>query len=196
MITFLHGILEEKHPTRAVLNVGGVGYEVLVPLSTFDRLPATQQACRLLTHEHVREDAHQLFGFATDAERDAFEMLIGTSGIGPKLAISALSTFSVRELKAAIVNGDVRRLSSISGVGKKTAERMIVELRDKIGDGEALEAVTGVGTAGSGALRDAMLALTALGYKQDEAARMVKHVSADAANASVEDIVRRALASR
>lgn len=196
MITFLHGTLEEKHPTRAVLNVGGVGYEVLIPLSTYDRLPAVGQGCRVLTHHHVREDAHLLYGFATEAERDAFEWLIGTSGIGPKLALSALSSMTVRDLKAAIVNGDTRRLSSISGVGKKTAERMIVELRDKIGAGEALEAVAGADDVSGGALRDAMLALTALGYKQDDAARMVKQVAPDAAGAGVQDIVRRALAGR
>ncbi len=196
MITFLHGVLEEKQPTRAVLNVGGVGYEVLIPLSTFDRLPIAGESCRLLTHDHIREDAHQLFGFATESERDAFNMLTAVSGIGPKLALSALSSLSVRELKAAIVTGDTRRLSSISGVGKKTAERMIVELRDKIGAGEALEAVAGVGELSGGSLRDAMLALTALGYKQDEAARMVKQVAADAADAGVEELVRRALAGR
>lgn len=196
MITFLHGVLEEKQPTRAVLNVGGVGYEVLIPLSTFDRLPIAGESCRLLTHDHIREDAHQLFGFATESERDAFNMLTAVSGIGPKLALSALSSLSVRELKAAIVTGDTRRLSSISGVGKKTAERMIVELRDKIGAGEALEAVAGVGELSGGSLRDAMLALTALGYKQEEAARMVKQVAADAADAGVEELVRRALAGR
>jgi Holliday junction DNA helicase RuvA len=196
VITFLHGVLEEKQPTRAVLNVGGVGYEVLIPLSTFDRLPIAGESCRLLTHDHIREDAHQLFGFATESERDAFNMLTAVSGIGPKLALSALSSLSVRELKAAIVTGDTRRLSSISGVGKKTAERMIVELRDKIGAGEALEAVAGVGELSGGSLRDAMLALTALGYKQDEAARMVKQVAADAADAGVEELVRRALAGR
>jgi Holliday junction DNA helicase RuvA len=169
---------------------------VLIPLSTFDRLPIAGESCRLLTHDHIREDAHQLFGFATESERDAFNMLTAVSGIGPKLALSALSSLSVRELKAAIVTGDTRRLSSISGVGKKTAERMIVELRDKIGAGEALEAVAGVGELSGGSLRDAMLALTALGYKQDEAARMVKQVAADAADAGVEELVRRALAGR
>ncbi len=200
MIVFLYGTIEEKHPTRVVINVGGVGYEALIPLSSYDRLPAQGQPCRLLTHDHVREDAHTLFGFVTAEERDLFERLIGTTGIGPKLGLSALSALSVRELKAAIGGGDVRRLSTIPGVGKKTAERLVVELRDKIGPSEALEDATGIAVGGAegAALRDAVMALVALGYRQDEAGRMVRQAATDGAIAGlgVEGIVRTALAGR
>ena len=102
-----------------------------------------------LIHDHLREDAHQLYGFVTEAERALFEMLLGISGIGPKTALSALSGLSVRDLKAAVVEGDIKRLSSISGIGKKTAERMVVELRHKLGEGEALEAVAGAPETGA-----------------------------------------------
>jgi Holliday junction DNA helicase RuvA len=151
----------------------------------------------LLVHDHVREDAHLLFGFASDKERQMFGLLMGISGIGPKLALSALSGLTVRELTAAVVEGDVRRLNWISGVGKKTAERMVVELRDKISEADALEAVAGPeggGTAGTPVLRDAMSALVALGYKQDDARKMVQRVTkAGADDRMVEDIIREAL---
>ena len=199
MITFVEGILEEKQPTRAVINAGGVGYELHIPLSSYDRLPREGERCRLLAHEHVREDAHLLFGFASAAERALFELLIGISGIGPKTALSALSGLSPRELKAAVVEGDVKRLSSISGIGKKTAERMIVELRHKLSAGEALEAVSGAeaATPADHRRRDAVLALVSLGYKQVEAVAMVNAIApAELAKLTVEDVVRRALSAR
>ncbi|MBL7115312.1 MAG: Holliday junction branch migration protein RuvA [Kiritimatiellae bacterium] len=195
MITFLDGTIEDKQPTRVEMNVGGVGYEVLIPLSTYDRLPHSGERVRILTYDHVREDARLLFGFMTDDERSLFLLLLGISGVGPKLALSALSSLSVRDIKAAVVEGDARRLSGISGVGRKTAERIIVELRDKIDAGEALEVVAGgVGTPGDGVLRDAALALTALGYKRDEAFKMVKKAIGDDTPDNVEDVIRRALA--
>ena len=197
MITFLDGTLAEKQPTRVVINVGGIGYELAIPLSSYDRLPAEREPCRMLTYDHVREDDHLLFGFMTEGERRMFVLLMSVSGIGPKLALSALSGMTVRELRAAIAEGDVKRLSSISGIGKKTAERVVVDLRDKISRGEALEA-----TAGDAALspadtklRDAVLALISLGYKRVEAQAMVKGVLGDApSDLGVEGIVRRALA--
>jgi holliday junction DNA helicase RuvA len=196
MITFLHGQLVEKHPMRAVLDVGGVGYEVLIPLSSFDRLPAQHADCRLLTYDCVREDSHQLFGFMTEAERDMFVLLMGTTGIGPKLALSALSGLSVRDLRAAIAQGDAKRLTSISGVGRKLAERMLVELRDKIGAADALEAIAGAAPVGDTRTRDAILALIALGYKEAEARQMVASVMLRAKDKDrdVEAIVRLALA--
>ena len=197
MITFLEGTLVEKHPTRVVVDVGGVGYEVLIPLSTYDGLPRTGEACRILTFDYVREDTHQLFGFMDEEDRRMFVMLMATSGIGPKLALSALSGLSVRELKAAIVEGDIKRLSSIQGVGRKMAERMAVELKDRIGDIEGLEALTGAGAVAQedGRLRDAVMALIALGYKQDAARKMVTGVLAKSrADTTVEEIVRKALA--
>jgi Holliday junction DNA helicase RuvA len=198
MITFLEGIIEDKQPTHVVLNVGGVGYEVIISLSSYDRLPGFGEKVRLLTHDHIREDAHQLFGFMTADERRVFILLLGVSGIGPKIALSALSGMTVRELKVAIKDGDVKRLSAISGIGKKTAERMIVELRDKFGDGEILAA----GAGGSPelesdiTLRDAVLALISLGYKRAEAQELVIRVvrQHSMVAADVEAIVRKALA--
>ena len=193
MITFLDGTLEEKQPTRMVMNVGGVGYEVLVPLSSFDRLPPVGEACRILIYHHITDSSQVLFGFATDEERRMFILLLGVSGIGPKTAVSALSGLSVRELKAALVESDIKRISSISGIGKKTAERVIVELRDKFSAGETLEAQSGADDApGDHRLRDAALALISLGYKQDDARKMIKKVGA-VADLSVEALVRKAL---
>lgn len=197
MITFLEGVLVQKDPTRVVVNVGGVGYEVFIPLSSYDRLPAAGGAVRLLTYDHVREDVHALYGFVTEDERSLFLKLIDVSGIGPRLAITALSGLSARELKAAVVQGDVKRLSSVSGIGKKTAERMVLELRDKLGAGEALEAVAGgkPATGENMRMRDAVLALISLGCKPAEAQNLVENVIASAGpNASVEELVRKALA--
>lgn len=200
MIAFLEGELVEKQPTHVVMNVGGVGYQVMIPLSSYDRLPAAGQSLRILTVEHLREDCHQLYGFMTETERSMFDLLLTVSGIGPRLAIRALSGLSVRELRAAIVGGDAKRLGSISGIGKKIAERIVVELRDKIGPGEALEAVAGAqeATEEDVKLRDAVMALIALGYKQAEARQMVAGAvqGGDSAGRSVEDIVRRSLGGR
>lgn len=197
MITYVEGRLDDKQPTRAVLDVGGMGYEIFIPLSSYDRLPSAGGTVRLLVHDHVREDQHLLFGFMTEGERRMFGLLTSISGIGPRLALSALSSLTVRELTAAVVDGDVRRLNGISGVGKKTAERLVVELRDKISDADALEAAAGADEGGTATpvARDAMLALVALGYKQDDARKMVQRVAGagDTAGKSVEDIIREAL---
>jgi len=197
MITFLEGMIEEKKPTHVVMNVGGVGYEVIIPLSSYDRLPATGECCRILIHDHVREDIHQLFGFMTAEERRVFLLLLNVSGVGPKTALSVLSGMTVRELKVAITGSDVKRLSSISGIGKKTAERMVVELRDKFGAGEVLEAAMAgnVPLETEIKMRDAVLALISLGYKRAEAQDMVVRVMSDPvlAGATVEAVVRKAL---
>ena len=197
MITFLHGVLEEKHPTRAVIDVGGVGYEVFIPVSSYDRLPSMGDRVRILTVDHVREDTHQLFGFMTEAERGMFLLLMGTSGIGPKLALSALSGLSVRDLKTAVVDGDVKRLSSISGIGKKMAERMVVDLRYRITDADAFEATAGESDPSEGGrvMRDALMALIALGYKRDAAAGMIKKVAQSSPGIeNVEEMIKKALA--
>jgi Holliday junction DNA helicase RuvA len=198
MITHLNGTLTEKQPTRIVLDVGGVGYEVLVPLSSFDRLPPPGAVCRVLTYDCVREDSHQLFGFLTEAERGMFVLLLNVNGIGPKLALSALSGLTVREMKAAIAAGDFRRLSGIPGIGKKLAERIAVELRDRIDASDALEAAAGPASDAAGGderLRDAILALVALGYRQDQARKMVGDVLKDAKSGSLgtEQIIKLAL---
>ena len=197
MITFLNGRIVEKQPTRLVVDVGGVGYEVSIPLSSFDRLPAVGELCRVLTHDHVREDAHVLFGFMTEGERRMFELLLGVSGVGPKTALAALSGLSVRELTAALAQGEVKRLTAISGIGKKIAERMIVDLRDKLSKGDALEAIAGAPELDESDIRvrDAVMALISLGYKQAEARKMVADIVSgkDASRLAVEEIVRKAL---
>src|SRR5579871_1289061 len=141
MITFLHGKLVESLPTQAIVDVHGVGYEVLIPVSSHAKLPALGAEVHLLTHLVVREDAHTLYGFMTSAERELFRLLINTvSGIGPKIALNVLSGISVTAFRGAVANGDVKALSQISGVGKKTAERIVVELKDKVGAAGAWEA--------------------------------------------------------
>ncbi len=195
MIAFLDGEIDNKQPTRLLLNVGGVGYEVLIPLSSYDRLGKIGDRCRILIHDHIREDQHVLFGFMSESERKMFTLLLSISGIGPKLALSALSGMSVRELKIAIVDGDIKRISSISGVGKKMAERMAVELRHKISAGEALEAVAGADGVVDSKLRDSIMALVALGYKQEVAHKKASAVIAKSigTDLSVEDIIKQAL---
>src|SRR5262249_18313478 len=139
--TFLRGKLIEALPTQISIEVQGVGYEVLIPLSSFDRLPKPGSDVQVLTHLAVREDAHVLYGFMTAAERDLFRLLIHTvSGIGPKIALNLLSGMTTVALRGAVANGDVKALAQVSGVGKKTAERIVVELRDKIGAAGAWEA--------------------------------------------------------
>ncbi len=197
MITYLKGILAEKSPTQAIVDVGGVGYEILIPLSSYDQLPAVDASVHILTHHHIREDAQVLFGFITGNEREMFKRLLDVNGIGPRLALAVLSGLSVRELKTAIVQGDHKRLNGISGIGKKTAERIIIELRDKISTGEAFEAVSGTGDLlpGEVRLRDAVMALISLGYKQVNALKLVRKAAENSdPDASVEDLVKRSLA--
>ena len=195
MITFLRGTLVEKQPTRIVIDVAGVGYEVLIPLSSYERLPAAGSEVRILTVDHVREDAHVLFGFMREAERDLFGLLLGVAGIGPKLALGVLSGMTVRDFKAAVVEGNVKRISSISGIGAKTAERIVVELRHKLPPGEALEAISGADDDMTrGVLQDACMALAALGYKTEDARKMVLRVAKTHPGAQkVEDLIKIAL---
>ena len=135
MIGFLKGTLVSKRPPQLTVDVGGVGYEVFIPLSSFDKLPQPGGEVKLLTHLSIRDDAHVLYGFMTDGERDLFRLLIRhVSGIGPKIALNVLSGTTTASLSSAVANGDVNALSRISGVGKKTAERIVVELKDKLGD--------------------------------------------------------------
>lgn len=194
MITFLEGLLMEALPTQIVVAVHGVGYQVFIPLSSFERLPALGAPIRVLTHLQVREDAHLLYGFLSESERDLFRLLVNhVSGIGPKLALAVLSGMSVNAFKAAVVSSDVAALAKISGLGKKTAERIVLELKDKVGVAAAWEAASEIqGTSGAVA-NDALLALISLGYKQAEAQKAVKHVISSGANGESGDLVRLAL---
>lgn len=197
MISFLEGKLVESLPTQVTVDVNGVGYEVLIPLSSFDKLPSPGNSVKLLTHLAVREDAHVLYGFMTSPEREMFRLLINTvSGIGPKLALNVLSGMNVTALRGAVANGDVKALSQISGVGKKTAERIVVELKDKIGAAGAWEAASAARglSASDQKVNDAVLALMALGFKQIEAHESIRGaLSLLGEKATVEDLVRACL---
>ena len=196
MITFLSGKLVSALPTQAVIDVGGVGYEVFIPLSSYDRLPDVGEPILILTHLAVREDAHVLYGFMTTTERDLFRLLVNNvSGIGPKLALAVLSGMTVKNFKAAVVNSDVASLSKISGLGKKTAERIILELKDKLGVAAAWEAASAVHapTPEQEQANEAVLALIALGYKQIEAHKTVRHLQQTGEAKSAEDLVKLAL---
>ena len=197
MIAFLAGQLVEALPTHVVVDVHGVGYEVFIPLSSFDKLPAPGQPVRLLTHLVVREDAQVLYGFATAGERDLFRLLINiVSGVGPKLALNILSGMTPVMFRGAVAGGDVKALSRISGVGRKMAERLVVELKDKVGAPGAWEASSQARALSPADQRvnDAVLALIALDFKPPEAQEAVRAVQALLGEAAtVEELVRAAL---
>lgn len=195
MIAYIRGTLAEKDPTRVVIEAAGVGYELTIPLSTFDRLPKTGAEVKLLAFHCVREDDETLFGFATEAEKAMFAKLTSVSGVGPKIAIAILSGSSIGELSLAIASGNAKRISSIKGVGKKTAEKICIELKDKV---NAIEAFAATGRGGKGeispVLHDAILALTALGFNEESANKMVSQVVAAHPDAKdTEAIIRFAL---
>lgn len=193
MIAYVRGVLALKTPTRVVVEACGVGYEALIPLSTYERLPREGAETKLLTAHCVREDDEVLFGFATEEERDMFCKLTGVSGVGPKIAVAILSGASIGELSGAIAGGDARRLSAIKGVGKKTAEKICIELRDKVDP----FAAAGAGGGGSPVLRDAVAALRALGFNEETSAKMVAEVVAKNRGAdTVEQVVKLALAGK
>jgi Holliday junction DNA helicase RuvA len=196
MITFLDGKLISALPTQAIVDVSGIGYEVFIPLSSYDKLPAVGQPIRILTHLAVREDAHVLYGFMSAPERDLFRLLVNNvSGIGPKLALAVLSGMSVNNFKAAVVNSDVVSLSKISGLGKKTAERIILELKDKLGVAAAWEAASAIHapTPEQEQANEAVLGLIALGYKQVEAHKAVRDLQEKGEAKSAEELVKLAL---
>lgn len=206
MITSIQGLLTECTPLRAIIEIGGFGYEVNIPVTTAEKLPAPGATVKLHTLVIYREDAQTLYGFATPADRDFFRMMIETvSGVGPKLALTIMSRMSLPVLEAAIRDGDVAGLSKCPGIGKKTAERLVVELRAKVGASGSGSPVAGsvdsTGTAaapapsGGTVFRDAVLALTALGYKTPDADAAVRRAQvALGADATTEKLVKRALA--
>lgn len=189
MIGYLRGRLAAKAPPQLVVDVGGVGYEVEAPMSTFYTLPALGEDVRLLTHLVVREDAHLLYGFGTDAERRLFRNLLRVSGVGPRIALGILSGSSVEAFALCVKSQDVKALTKIPGIGRKTAERLLIEMRDRLDEiegGASFMPNAGIG----GAAAEAFSALVALGYKPAEAGRMLKGAGA---GGTTEDLIRRAL---
>ena len=199
MIGHLRGTVLEKHPNEVIVEAAGVGYAVQIPISTFTALPDAGAAVGLRIHTHVREDALVLFGFATSEEKAVFERLIAVSGIGPRLALTVLSGLPTADLVTAIRTGDVARLVRIPGVGKKTAERMVLELKDKllapeVAGGKIAAAETGV-PALSPLEQDVLSALQNLGCSRPAAEEAVRKVNAKGAPAEFEPFFRAALAA-
>lgn len=189
MIGRIAGTLLEKHPPLVLVDVGGVGYEIDVPMSTFYNLPALGEKIALHTQLIVREDAHQLYGFATLDERAAFRQLLKISGVGPKLALTILSGMSVAELSQVVAAQEVGRLVKIPGIGKKTAERLLLELRDKL-PGAAAALLSAGGGLAPVARDDVLEALLALGYNEREAGWAIKQLPGDL---NVSDSIRQSL---
>lgn len=195
MIGLLRGQLIEKHPNLAIVDVQGVGYEVVIPVSTFTRLPDIGAAVTLRVHTHVREDAIALFGFLTLEEKTIFERLIAVNGVGPKLAVTILSGLPAAELIAAIRSSDVARLTRVPGIGKKTAERLVVELRDKL---EAVATETAAPAAAAVASwsqveEDVLSALVNLGCPRPAAESALRKARALSVEAGFEPLFRRSL---
>ena len=196
MIASLTGRLAFKAPTHVTLDVQGVGYEVFIPLSTYCALPDLNELTALTLHTHLREDAIQLYGFLTAMEKEAFVLLTGISGIGPKLGLSVLSALSVSDLASAIQTGDVEKLSTVPGIGKKSAGRIALELKDKVqrlqpAAEKAMEAPAG---AGDRLQEDALSALVNLGYRSAEVKDVLKRMAREGAGSrSLKDMIREAL---
>ena len=196
MISFLRGTVIEVLPMRLIIEVSGVGYDLHIPLSTYDKLPQPGAEAKILTHLVVREDAHILYGFATPEERDLFLLLVNNvSGVGPKLALAVLNGIAPVTFRGLVVAGDIASLSKIKGVGKKTAERIIVELRDKVGVSAAWEAASAQQGLSPDEvhINDAVLALISLGYKQAEAHKTVRAIRDARPKATIEELVKEAL---
>jgi holliday junction DNA helicase RuvA len=197
MIGQVTGIIAEKQPPQLLVDVHGVGYEIDAPMSTFYQLPDVGQKVILFTHLVVREDAHLLYGFYTREERTLFRTLIKVNGVGPRLGLTILSSIAPEEFVRSVLHNDTISLVRLPGVGKKTAERLVIEMRDKLADwyqGEAIVTAELAQQAGRGrpqALQDAISALISLGYKQNEASRTVTKIDDGAANS--EELIRRAL---
>ena len=192
MISYLEGKLVEKNPTLVVVDVNGIGYDVNIPVSTYERLDDIGQKAKLLTYQYVREDTLQLYGFFTLQEKETFKLLLGVSGIGPRLALGVLSCISVADFQRSILEEDIDFLTSISGIGKKTAQRLIIELKEKLGKIELKELKIGerIGTKES----EAVSALVSLGYGKLEAKKVIQQViDQSKGQLPVEELVKKAL---
>ncbi len=191
MIGRLRGVLIKKEPPALLVDVGGVGYELEAPMTTFYDLPAAGETVTLHTHLVVREDAHLLFGFAREAQRSLFRGLLKVNGVGPRVALAVLSGLSDGELVRAIQDRDVARLTRVPGIGKKTAERLILDLRDKLDVDVSSPSPSATMSLVTDPASEAVTALVALGYKPNEASRMVRAVSSP--GLETEEIIRQAL---
>jgi len=191
MIGSLRGRLASKHATALVVDCGGVGYEVETPMSTFLELPPVGDELFLHTHLVVRENSHSLYGFATDDEKILFRTLLSVSGVGAKMGLAILSGMSVRDFERCVQLEDAAMLVKIPGVGKKTAERLIIEMRDKIDKAPASVTAVGAGRVATDSRSEAIDALVSLGYKPTEVKRLLETI--DVADKSAEDIIRLAL---
>ena len=196
MIASLTGILRSKSPTDAVLDVNGVGYSLSISLSTYSSLGAIGSSAHLLTHLHVREDLLQLFGFSSEGERQLFKMLISITGIGPKTAQGILSGMSAADLQNYIASGNIQALTAVPGVGRRTAERLVMELRDRIGKTDKMQDSTAApGDKNADIRNEALLALTSLGYNRLAAEKAIRMALKDAGDdkLSVEELIKKAL---
>jgi Holliday junction DNA helicase RuvA len=194
MIGFLRGILVNKTAPQVLLDVNGVGYNLLAPMSTFYDLPETGQVVQLLTHLSIREDAHVLFGFLSEPERSLFRSLIRINGVGPKLALAILSGISIQDFQRCVYENNIATLVKLPGIGKKTAERLIIEMRDRLPAlSDQLDANLGNLTNTISASTEAINALVSLGFSESDAKRMVGKIATD--NLNSEEIIRLALQS-
>lgn len=198
MITYLHGILAKKSPTEIIVDVHGVGYSVNISLSTYEQLPEAEREVHILTYHHIREDAQLLYGFINDSEREMFKLLISVSGIGPKMAQTILSGVRPEELIRTISHNALSALTAIPGIGKKTAERMIVELKDKVAKIEGTEKIIDLPTSSSSIRNEALTALLSLGFTREKAEQSLRNVlnEANGKSISVEELIKRALQTR
>lgn len=193
MIGQLSGRLLDKSPTRVLLDVNGVGYEVLIPLSTFEQLGSAGANATLLTHLHVREDILQLYGFASHNEKQLFQLLLNVNGVGPKLAQGILSGCSVQMFCNYVKQGATAALTKIPGIGKKTAERLVLELRDRIEKWDIAQEQTGAPKGPAALSEEALLALISLGYPRNEAEKAIRQVLAEHEALPVEELLKHAL---
>ena len=195
MISYLKGILAKKSPTEIIVDVGGIGYAVNISVSTYEELPEQDSEVYILTHHHIREDAQLLYGFATEHEREMFKMLIGVSGIGPKMAQTILSGIRTADLVRTISISAISTLTAIPGVGKKTAERLVLELRDKVAKMEGSDKIFDLPNSGASIRSAALTALVSLGFSRDKAEQSLRGVLNDVNGKiiSVEELIKRAL---
>lgn len=195
MISSLRGRLQFKSPTEIVLDVNGVGYGLSIPLSTYEAIGELHAEVSVLTHLHVREDALQLFGFATEAERELFRLLISVSGIGPRMAQGILSGMAVRDFRMHVAGGNLAALTAIPGIGRKLAERLVVELRDRVNRPETGPPSTAPGDRQAAVRTEALLALTSLGYSRQSAEKALRSaiLQTDGTKPTVEQLIKAAL---